>query len=40
MMNREDWNLVKRMIDQLKIKWAINTFKPFKSAGTDGKVPA
>jgi hypothetical protein len=38
--NREDWNLVKRIINQSKIKWAISTFKPFKSARTDGTVPA
>jgi hypothetical protein len=34
-----DWNLVRRMIDQSRIKWAISTFRPFKSAGTDGIVP-
>jgi hypothetical protein len=28
------------LINQSKIKWAISTFKPFKSAGTDGIVPA
>jgi hypothetical protein len=28
------------MIDQPRIKWAIRTFKPFKSAGTDGIVLA
>jgi hypothetical protein len=38
--NREDWNLVRRVIDQSKVKWAINTFKPLKSAETDGIVPA
>jgi hypothetical protein len=39
-MNRGDWNLAKRVINQSKIKWALGTFKPFKSAGTDGIVPA
>jgi hypothetical protein len=38
--NREDWNLAKRVIDQSKVKWAINTFKPLKSAGTNEIVPA
>jgi hypothetical protein len=38
--HREDWELSKRVIDQSKIKWAISTFKPFKSAGTDGIVSA
>jgi hypothetical protein len=33
--HREDWELSKRITDQSTIKWAINTFKPFKSAGTD-----
>jgi hypothetical protein len=39
-VHREDWELSKRIIDQSKIKWVINTFKPFKSAGTDEIVPA
>jgi hypothetical protein len=38
--NRGDWNLAKIVINQSKIKWALNTFKPFKSAGTDEIVPA
>ena len=38
--HREDWELSKRIIDRSKIKWAINTFKPFKLAGTDEIVPA
>jgi hypothetical protein len=38
--HREDWEVSKRIIDQSKIKWAINTLKPFKSAGTDEIVPA
>jgi hypothetical protein len=37
--NRGDWNLARRMINQSKIRWALGTFKPFKSAGTDGIVP-
>jgi hypothetical protein len=38
--NRGDWNLAKIVINQSKIRWALNTFKPFKSAGTDEIVPA
>jgi hypothetical protein len=38
-MNREDWNLARRVINQSKIRWALGTFKQFKSAGTDGIVP-
>jgi hypothetical protein len=40
--HREDWDLSYKVIDQSmsKIRWAISTFKPFQSAGTDGIVPA
>jgi hypothetical protein len=38
--HREDWELSKKVNDQSKIRWAISTLKPFKSAGTDGIVPA
>jgi hypothetical protein len=42
--NRGDWNLAKHVIHQLinqsKIRWLLGTFKPFKSAGTDGIVLA
>jgi hypothetical protein len=38
--NREDWNLAKHVISQSKIIWALGTFKPYKSAGTYGIVPA
>jgi hypothetical protein len=38
--NRGHWNLAKIVINQSKIRWALNTFKPFKSAGTDVIVPA
>jgi hypothetical protein len=37
-MNRADWNLAKRVINQSNIRWALGTFKPFKSEGTDGIV--
>jgi hypothetical protein len=33
-----DWNLAKCLINQSKIRWVLDTFKPFKSAGTDGLV--
>jgi hypothetical protein len=38
--NRGDWNLAKRVNNQSKIRCALGTFKSFKSAGTDGIVPA
>jgi hypothetical protein len=38
--HREDWELSKKVTEQSKIRQAITTFKPFKSAGTDGIVPA
>jgi hypothetical protein len=38
--NRGVWNLARRVINQSKISWALGTFKPFKSAGTYGFVPA
>jgi hypothetical protein len=38
--NSADWDLAKVLIIQSSIKWALGTFKPYKSAGTDGIVPA
>jgi hypothetical protein len=38
--HRADWNLVKRVINQSRIRWALGTLKPFKAAGTDEIVPA
>jgi hypothetical protein len=38
--HREDLELSKKVNDHSKIRWAISTFKPFKSAGTNGIVPA
>jgi hypothetical protein len=38
--HREDWELSIKVIDQSKIRLAISTFKTFKSAYTDGIVPA
>jgi hypothetical protein len=37
--NRGDWNLARHVINQSKIRWAVGTFKPFKSAGTDRIAP-
>ena len=36
---REDWHLARKVINTIKIKWAIDTFKPFKSPGIDGVIP-
>jgi hypothetical protein len=38
--NRGDWNMAKCVVNQSKIRWALGTFKPHKSSGTDGIVPA
>jgi hypothetical protein len=35
-----DWNLARHMNNQSNLRWAISTLKSFKSAGTDGIVPA
>jgi hypothetical protein len=39
-IQKGDWDLAKRVINQSKIRWALSTFKPFTSAVTDGIVPA
>jgi hypothetical protein len=36
-MHRADWNLVKHVINQSRIRWALSTLKPFKAAGTDDR---
>jgi hypothetical protein len=38
--NGADWDLAKVFITQSRIKWALDTFKPYKSVGTDGIVLA
>jgi hypothetical protein len=38
--NRDDWDLAKRVVNQSKIRWVFSTFKPLKSAGTDGIILA
>jgi hypothetical protein len=37
--NRGHWNLAWSVINQSKIRWALGTFKPFKSVGTDKIIP-
>jgi hypothetical protein len=38
--HREDLKASRMVTDQSKIRWTINTLKPFKLADTDGIVPA
>jgi hypothetical protein len=38
-INMEVWNLYKWVISESKVRWAVSTFKPFKSAGTDETIP-
>jgi hypothetical protein len=38
--HRADWNLVKRVINQSRIRWAQSTLRPFNAAGTHEIVPA
>jgi ribonuclease HI len=38
--NRDSWIKSKDFINPERLKWAINSFVPFKSAGTDGIFPA
>jgi hypothetical protein len=40
MKYRGNWNMARNKINQSKIRWALCTLKPFKSAGTDEIVPA
>jgi hypothetical protein len=39
-MKRRDWNVAKCVLNQSKIRLALGAFKPFKSLGRDGIVPA
>jgi hypothetical protein len=39
-MDREDWDLARRVINKSKIKWAVSSVRPFKSARTADIVPA
>jgi hypothetical protein len=35
----DDWNMSKEVVTPNKIKWAINSFDPYKSPGLDGIQP-
>ena len=37
---REDWETAKKVVTYEKIKWVINSFESYKSAGSDGIIPA
>jgi hypothetical protein len=37
--SRGDWAVSKRVIDYSKLKWAVFSFKPYKSPGIDGIMP-
>ncbi|XP_030748266.1 uncharacterized protein LOC115876587 [Sitophilus oryzae] len=37
---REDWETAKLVLTEQKLKWAIDTFQPYKTAGIDGIFPA
>ena len=39
-LTQGEWELSKRPTDQSKLRWVTNTFKPFKSTGSDGTAPA
>jgi hypothetical protein len=39
-MNKGKWNMARNLTNQSKCRWALSTFKPFKSAGTGETVPA
>jgi hypothetical protein len=34
--NSTDWNLAKTVVTDSRLKWAIDSFKPYKSTGMDG----
>lgn len=37
--SRADWTVSKRIITYERVKWAINSFDPFKASGPDGIIP-
>lgn len=37
---KDDWMTVKEIVNERKIKWAINSFEPYKAPGVDGIFPA
>ena len=38
--SRDDWKVASEITSEDKIKWAIKSFMPFKSSGTNGIFPA
>jgi hypothetical protein len=38
--NKDEWHPVRRLINESRIRWTINTFKPFKLIEPDGSMPA
>ena len=39
-VNRENWNLLQQIVNRIKLRWAIKSFDPYKSAGPDLIIPA
>jgi Reverse transcriptase (RNA-dependent DNA polymerase). len=39
-VSKEKWNLLQRTVYRTKLRWAINSFDPYKSAGPDLTIPA
>ena len=39
-VNRENWNLLQQIVNRIKLRWAINSFDSYKSAGPDLIIPA
>lgn len=39
-LDREDWYLIRKVVNVTKIRWAIKSFGPYKSAGPDLIIPA
>ncbi|KAG8277110.1 hypothetical protein J6590_050020 [Homalodisca vitripennis] len=39
-LSKENWNCAKTVINYSRIKWGLVPFKPFKSTGADGIIPA
>jgi len=37
--NATDWNLAETIVTNRRLEWAISTFKPYKSPGSDGLYP-
>ena len=39
-VNRENWDVLQRTVNQTKLRWAIDYFNPYKSVGPDLIIPA